>query len=76
MTELTLLSAFLAGLLGSAHCIGMCGGIVGLLTMNLSDNVRQSFFRLLPYLLSYNLGRIGSYTLAGLCAGFLGAQFA
>ncbi|TGO02926.1 membrane protein [Candidatus Thiomargarita nelsonii] len=76
MTELTLFSAFLAGLLGSAHCIGMCGGIVGLLTMNLSDNVRQSFFRLLPYLLTYNLGRIGSYTLAGLCAGFLGAQFA
>ncbi|RKZ73111.1 MAG: sulfite exporter TauE/SafE family protein, partial [Candidatus Parabeggiatoa sp. nov. 1] len=39
-TELTLLSAFIAGLVGSTHCVGMCGGIVGLLTMNLPDNVR------------------------------------
>jgi len=76
MTELTFFSAFLAGLLGSAHCVGMCGGVVGLLTVNLSDDVRRSFFRLLPYLLTYNLGRIGSYIIAGIFAGFLGAQFA
>jgi uncharacterized protein len=75
ITEFTLLSAFLAGLLGSGHCIGMCGGIVGMLTMNLSSDVRQSFPRLIPYLLNYNLGRIGSYTIAGILAGFLGEQF-
>ncbi len=75
-TELTLLSAFIAGLVGSTHCVGMCGGIVGLLTMNLPDNVRQSFLRLTPYLLTYNVGRIGSYTIAGLLVGFLGQQFA
>jgi uncharacterized protein len=74
--ELTLLSAFIAGLLGSGHCIGMCGGIVGLLTMNLSVEVRQSFSRLIPYLLTYNFGRISSYMIAGLLAGFLGQQFA
>ena len=74
-TELTLLSAFLAGLLGSGHCIGMCGGIVGMLTMNLSADVRQSFLRLIPYLLNYNLGRISSYTIAGILAGFLGEHF-
>lgn len=76
MIELTLLSAFLAGLLGSVHCIGMCGGIVGALTMSLPKEVHQSYFRLLPYLLSYNLGRIGSYTIAGILAGYLGANFA
>lgn len=74
-TEFTLFSAFLAGLLGSGHCIGMCGGIVGMLTMNLSTDVRQSFPRLIPYLLNYNIGRISSYTIAGILAGFLGAQF-
>ncbi len=74
-TELTLISAFLAGLLGSVHCIGMCGGIVGALTMGLPDNIRQSYFRLLPYLLTYNIGRISSYILAGILMGFLGTQF-
>jgi sulfite exporter TauE/SafE len=74
-TELTLLSAFIAGLLGSGHCVGMCGGIVGLLTMNLSLEVRHSFGRLIPYLLTYNIGRISSYMIAGILAGFLGEQF-
>ncbi len=68
MTELTLISAFLAGFLGSVHCVGMCGGIVGALSL------RQSYLRLLPYLLTYNLGRISSYTIAGLLVGFLGSQ--
>ncbi|MCK5522531.1 MAG: sulfite exporter TauE/SafE family protein [Thiomargarita sp.] len=74
-TELTLFSAFIAGLVGSVHCIGMCGGIVGLLTMSLPDNVRQSYLRLIPYLLTYNIGRISSYIIAGVLMGFLGSQF-
>jgi sulfite exporter TauE/SafE len=73
--ELILLSAFVAGLVGSVHCIGMCGGIVGLLTMSLPDKVRQSYLRLTPYLLIYNVGRISSYIVAGGLAGFLGEQF-
>ncbi|MDM8565176.1 sulfite exporter TauE/SafE family protein [Candidatus Halobeggiatoa sp. HSG11] len=72
---LTLLSAFIAGLVGSTHCVGMCGGIVGILTMSLSNNVRQSYLRLIPYLLGYNLGRITSYVVAGILVGFLGGQF-
>ncbi len=75
INELTLFSAFLAGLLGSVHCIGMCGGIIGMLTMNLSTEVRQSFTRLIPYLLTYNLGRISSYVIAGILIGWLGDQF-
>ncbi len=72
---LTLFSAFIAGLVGSTHCVGMCGGIVGMLTMGLPDNVRQSYLRLIPYLLTYNIGRIVSYVIAGILAGFLGGQF-
>ncbi|MEZ5673132.1 MAG: sulfite exporter TauE/SafE family protein [Thiotrichaceae bacterium] len=75
-SELTVLSAFLVGLFGSVHCVGMCGGIVGSLTMGLSETVRQSWVRLVPYLLMYNLGRILSYMLVGLLAGFLGQQLA
>lgn len=73
-TELTFLSAFFAGLLGTTHCIGMCGSIIGALSMSLPTKVHQSYFRLWPYLLSYNLGRISSYVVAGILVGFLGGQ--
>ena len=73
-TEITWLTAFLAGLLGSIHCIGMCGGISGALTMGLPAPVRTSYARLLPYLLAYNSGRIMSYVIAGALLGALGAQ--
>jgi len=73
-TEITWLAAFLAGLLGSVHCVGMCGGISGALTMGLPAAVRQSYPRLLPYLLAYNGGRILSYVTAGVLMGALGAQ--
>lgn len=73
-TEITWLSAFLAGLLGSVHCVGMCGGITGALTLGLPAPVRLSYARLLPYLLAYNSGRITSYVLAGTLMGALGAQ--
>lgn len=62
------------GLLGSTHCIGMCGGIVGALTMGLPEETRQSPLKLLPYLLTYNAGRIFSYTLAGLIIGLLSSS--
>lgn len=72
--EITWLTAFLAGLLGSVHCIGMCGGITGALTMGLPGPVRHVYARLLPYLLAYNSGRIISYVVAGALLGALGAQ--
>jgi len=71
--EITLLSAFLVGLLGSTHCLGMCGGIVSALTFGLKDDIRRSTWSLAPYLLAYNAGRIASYTLAGAALGALGA---
>jgi sulfite exporter TauE/SafE len=69
--ELSIAAAFMIGLLGSTHCIGMCGGIVGALTMGLSEQVRRSPLKLLPYLLTYNAGRLISYSIAGLVAGMV-----
>jgi hypothetical protein len=66
-------SAFMVALLGGVHCFGMCGGIVGALTLGLSPNASRRFTALLPYLLAYNSGRILSYTVAGLLAGGVGA---
>ena len=74
MGELTLAAAFMIGLLGSTHCIGMCGGIVGALTMGLPETTRQSSLKLLPYLLTYNSGRLFSYSLAGLIVGLLSSS--
>jgi uncharacterized protein len=71
--EITYISAFLVGLLGSTHCLGMCGGIVSALTFSLEANTRRSPWRLFPYLLSYNAGRIVSSMLAGALAGAVSA---
>ncbi len=68
---LSLGAAFLIGLLGASHCISMCGGITGALSMAIPEGSnRQS--RLLVTLLSYNLGRIFSYALAGFIMGSFG----
>lgn len=70
----TLLVAFATGLLGSLHCVGMCGGIVGALTLRVPNNAQRSVPQLLSSLLCYNIGRIVSYAAAGAVAGMLGAQ--
>jgi sulfite exporter TauE/SafE len=65
-------AAFLVGLLGGVHCVGMCGGIVGTLTLGLPREVRSSPPRLFPYQLTYNLGRVAGYVAAGALMGALG----
>ena len=62
-----LLTALIFGLLGSFHCVGMCGGIVAALRM-----VSPKGASALPYTLAYNMGRIVSYTIAGAITGALG----
>lgn len=64
-------AAFAMGLFSSLHCIGMCGSIIGTLTLSLKPEVRNNKKSLLPYVLNYNLGRITSYTMAGILVGFL-----
>ncbi|RMS02376.1 Heavy-metal-associated domain and membrane-bounded cytochrome bioproteinsis cycZ-like domain, possible membrane copper tolerance protein [Pseudomonas coronafaciens pv. garcae] len=64
-----LLSALILGLLGGGHCLGMCGGLMGALTLAIPKEQRSRRFRLL---LAYNLGRILSYALAGFASGLVG----
>ena len=64
--------AFFIGLLSALHCFGMCGGVVGALTMSLRPETRQDTTALLQYTMAYNTGRILSYSLAGLVVGLVG----
>jgi len=64
---LDLSAALMLGLLGSTHCIGMCGGISGALAFALDRNC--STFRRHFLLSLYSAGRIGSYALMGALAG-------
>lgn len=65
-------AAFVVGLLGGAHCIGMCGGIMNALAFAVPEPQR-SLRKVMPVLLLYNFGRITSYTLAGAAVGLLGS---
>lgn len=79
-----LLSALLLGLLGSGHCLGMCGGLSSALGLNTPSaqaakhiatdqtSSRNLFSVINPYVLAYNIGRVISYALAGLIVGTLG----
>jgi sulfite exporter TauE/SafE len=71
---ITLSSAFLLGFFSTLHCIGMCGGIIGALSLSLPIDIRNSKPRLFTFVLSYNLGRLISYSLAGLVAGAIGTS--
>jgi len=71
--ELLYPAAFLIGLTGGVHCFGMCGGIVGALTLGLPMRPGSLWRTRLPFLLVYNLGRIASYVVAGMLAGGIGA---
>nr|WP_302474973.1 sulfite exporter TauE/SafE family protein [Pseudomonas putida] len=62
-------SALVLGLLGGGHCLGMCGGLMGALTLAIPPEQRARRVRLL---LAYNLGRVLSYACAGLLLGLAG----
>jgi sulfite exporter TauE/SafE len=62
-------AAFVTGLLGSAHCFGMCGGISGLFAVNASA---ASLRRDLPMAITYNVGRVLSYIVLGAAVALLG----
>jgi len=68
-----LASIFMVGLLSSsAHCVGMCGGIMGALTMAIPTEARAKRWQLL---ISYNLGRISTYAFIGFIAGYAASWF-
>ena len=62
-------SALVLGLLGGGHCLGMCGGLMGALTLAIPPEQRGRRLRLL---MAYNMGRILSYGCAGLLLGLAG----
>lgn len=67
--EPSFIVAFGIGLLGSAHCLGMCGGIVGLLNKGVPEAAHPNALGRLAFHIAYNTGRIASYTAAGAIAG-------
>jgi sulfite exporter TauE/SafE len=55
------------GLLGSSHCVGMCGGFA--LALGSSG---RGFVRSLARQIVYSLGRVFTYTVGGVAAGYGG----
>lgn len=64
-------SAFLMGLFGGAHCVAMCGGVVGVLC-GAAPKSEQKKLAQAPYWAAYNGGRVAAYSLLGLLFGSLG----
>ena len=64
----TLFTAFIAGLLGSAHCFGMCGGIAAAIGTG-SIEQGASKWQALRKALLFNAGRIFSYAVLGAIVG-------
>ena len=62
-----LYTAFILGLLGSFHCIGMCGPIAFVLPLDRSSKSKMIFQTFL-----YHFGRLLTYSLIGLLFGSIG----
>jgi sulfite exporter TauE/SafE len=60
----------LASLVGSVHCVGMCGGFVCFYTGSSSSGTNATALRAHAM---YNVGRLTSYLLLGAIAGAIGA---
>jgi len=60
--------ALVTGLLGSGHCLGMCGPLVAAFGLAGREKPHGLLFHLL-----YNSGRLLTYSLLGLAAGLIGA---
>ena len=62
--------AFMTGLAGSFHCIGMCGPIALALPVGKRSFAKATISRVL-----YNLGRILTYSILGAAFGYFGKTF-
>ena len=62
-----ILSALLLGLMGSLHCVGMCGPIAFMLPVD-----RESNFKKFTQIFIYHFGRLLAYSIMGLLIGLLG----
>ncbi|MFM7317205.1 MAG: sulfite exporter TauE/SafE family protein, partial [bacterium] len=66
--NLALPLVFMGGLLGSAHCVGLCGGFAMGIGLGSSSTLQNAIRQLV-----YSAGRISTYTLLGAVAGFAGS---
>ena len=62
-----ILSAVILGLMGSLHCVGMCGPIAFMLPVDHSNNVKK-----FGQIFIYHFGRLMAYGIIGLVFGLLG----
>ncbi|WP_245792316.1 sulfite exporter TauE/SafE family protein [Teredinibacter waterburyi] len=62
-----IITAFVLGVMGAGHCLGMCGGVAAALAFGIDSD---SSARRMVILLSYNIGRITSYAVMGAIAAF------
>jgi uncharacterized protein len=70
MTQIVV-TAFLLGVLGSFHCIGMCGPIALVLPLSKNSRIEKFVGAIL-----YNMGRIITYACFGLLFGSIGKSVA
>ena len=63
-------SALIFGLMGSFHCIGMCGPIAFMLPVDRSNTLKKNI-----QIITYHIGRILAYSSIGLLFGLLGKGF-
>jgi hypothetical protein len=61
------IAALTIGLMGSAHCAAMCGGIAGALSLGIDQDRPHR----LATITAFHIGRIASYTIIGLALGSL-----
>jgi uncharacterized protein len=66
IAELSYAVAFMIGLAGSGHCLGMCGGLVSGFFMKVRHGGTAAY-------LAYHVARLAIYALVGLVAAALGA---
>lgn len=60
-------SAFVLGLLGSFHCVGMCGPIAFMLPVDRTNNYKK-----ITQITVYHIGRLLTYSIIGLIFGLIG----
>lgn len=70
MTAQFIIAGFTIGLLGSFHCVGMCGPIA--LALPVADAGK---WKRLWFISLYNTGRVAAYAFLGVLFGLLGKQF-
>ena len=62
-----ILSAIILGLMGSLHCVGMCGPIAFMLPVDRTNN-----FKKISQIFIFHFGRLMAYSIMGILFGFIG----